>query len=90
MYYMSKVISNCTLSCDVFDNMDDRHKFMIIPTMTVKDIISYIDSYYGLYDCGSIIFMDTNKQYMLRYDLAKSDKVITIYLYSKLDITFDI
>ena len=33
----------------------------------------------------SIIFMDTNKQYMLRYDLAKSDKVITIYLYSKLD-----
>jgi hypothetical protein len=29
--------------------------------------------------------MDTNKQYMLRYDLAKSDKVITIYLYSKLD-----
>lgn len=85
MYYMSKVISNCTLSCDVFDNMDDRHKSMIIPTMTVKDIISYIDSYYGLYDCGSIIFMDTNKQYMLRYDLAKSDKVITIYLYSKLD-----
>ena len=66
MFYMSKVISNCTLSCDVFDNMDDRHKFMIIPTMTVKDIISYIDSYYGLYDCGSIIFMDTNKQYMLR------------------------
>lgn len=85
MYYMSKVISNCTLSCDVFDNMDDRHKYMIIPTMNAKDIISYIDSYYGLYDCGSIIFMDTNKQYILRYDLSKSDKVITIYLYSKLD-----
>lgn len=43
-------------------------KELVIPPLTASQAIVFVDSYYGLYKVGSLIYMDLDRNYIMPYD----------------------
>ena len=41
---------------------------LVIPPLTASQAIVFIDSYYGIYETGSMIYMDLDRNYIMPYD----------------------
>lgn len=64
-YLLTKAgIKNCLMS--VADN-SKVYDQIIIPPLNLKGAIAYIDTFYGLYKTGSMIYFDFNRTYILRF-----------------------
>ena len=64
-YLLSKLGINNIL----MDKLDNResYDYIYMPPLTVNQEIRFIDSYYGFYKTGSVIFFGLKKSYILRF-----------------------
>ena len=57
-YNLSKLLMSPVDNREIYD-------YLLIPPLTCTQALKYIDSFYGIYEEGSVIYLDFNKTYIL-------------------------
>ena len=80
---INKILKNCNVTNAValvmdkmgIDNLlmsrspnDTEYSEIIIPPLKATQAISYIDTFYGLYPTGSMLFFGVDRSYLIKYD----------------------
>ena len=47
---------------------NDRYSTIVIPNLTVLEALRFLDTYYGIYDVGSMIYFGFDYAYIIRYE----------------------
>lgn len=59
-YNLSKLLMSPVDNREIYD-------YLLIPPLTCTQALKYIDSFYGIYEEGSVIYLDFNKTYILNF-----------------------
>ena len=68
------IIANSNIKNIIMTKPDNAEVYdeLVIPPMKIGRALGYLDSFYGLYDTGSIIYLGLRKSYFLKYRYSKN------------------